>query len=273
MRTYVRMIVCVRLPRFELVVAAGGPRRRWPAGPLALAPEAGREQRVGEVSGAAEALGVRAGMAPRRGARTLPGADAGGRRSASGWASLGGGVARPWRRIGAARGAGRARALAYFEAAGLRGLHGGEHGVIARPRRRARARPPASGAGPTRFCALAAALAARRGAPLGDRQARERPALPGAGRRSRCSRSRAETAALVEPLRAPGRAHARRAGRAAAALRSADRFGAAGAAGPPAGPRRGRPRCARRPVRSACRRRWSCPSRPRARCSSAPWAC
>src|SRR5205823_2704487 len=62
MRTYVRMVVCVYLPRLELVVAARG------AGPLAgrpvaVAPLPGCEQRLGEVSGAAEARGVTRGMA------------------------------------------------------------------------------------------------------------------------------------------------------------------------------------------------------------------
>src|ERR1700719_301419 len=62
MRTYVRMVACVYLPRFELVVAAGGSQPL--AGvPLAIAPLVGTEQRVGEVSGAAEAAGVRRGMA------------------------------------------------------------------------------------------------------------------------------------------------------------------------------------------------------------------
>ena len=62
MRTYVRtMIVCVLLPRFELAVAAGG-REALAAGPLALAPEIGREPLIGETSAAAEAYGVRAGL-------------------------------------------------------------------------------------------------------------------------------------------------------------------------------------------------------------------
>ena len=55
------MIVCVLLPRFELVIAAGG-REVLARGPAALAPEPGREQRVGEVSPSAEAFGVHAGM-------------------------------------------------------------------------------------------------------------------------------------------------------------------------------------------------------------------
>ena len=51
---FAQMIVCVLIPRFELVVAAGG-RQQLAAGPVALAPETGREQLIGEVSAAAEA--------------------------------------------------------------------------------------------------------------------------------------------------------------------------------------------------------------------------
>src|SRR4051794_12996579 len=62
MRTCVRMmIVCTLIPRFELAVAAGG-REVLAAGPVALAPETGREQLIGEVSAAAEAHGVREGL-------------------------------------------------------------------------------------------------------------------------------------------------------------------------------------------------------------------
>src|SRR5437879_573420 len=61
MRTYVRMVVCVYLPRFELVIAAGGPQA-LSGRAVALAPLPGSESRVGEVSGAAEAQGVSRGM-------------------------------------------------------------------------------------------------------------------------------------------------------------------------------------------------------------------
>src|SRR3954453_20588682 len=59
--TFYSMIVCVLLPRFELTVAAGG-REALAMGPLALAPEIGREALIGETSAAAEAHGVRAGL-------------------------------------------------------------------------------------------------------------------------------------------------------------------------------------------------------------------
>jgi len=46
------MVVCVLLPRFELSVAAGG-RAELARGPVALAPEPGREPLIGEASAAA----------------------------------------------------------------------------------------------------------------------------------------------------------------------------------------------------------------------------
>ncbi|MEA2168433.1 MAG: protein ImuB, partial [Solirubrobacteraceae bacterium] len=57
---HVFVIVCLQLPRFALTVAAG--RDAQLTGPLALAPEPGREPVVGEVSAAAETFGVRGGM-------------------------------------------------------------------------------------------------------------------------------------------------------------------------------------------------------------------
>ncbi len=79
--------------------------------------------------------------------------------------------------------------LAYFESDGLRG-HPRHAGGDDRRRPRALARPVRIGAGPTRFCALAAALAVRSRRPLvleGPPRAR-----PGAGSpvaRSSCSAS------------------------------------------------------------------------------------
>jgi protein ImuB len=52
------MVVCVLLNRLPLIAALGGARRELMGEPIALAPEAGREQRVGDVSPAAEAFGV-----------------------------------------------------------------------------------------------------------------------------------------------------------------------------------------------------------------------
>jgi protein ImuB len=151
------MVVCVHLPRFELTVAAGG-AEALAGHALAIAPAPGGEARVGEVSGAAEAQGVTRGMAlgealarcPRL--RLVAGDPLG---VAQEW----GRAARALEGIGAALELPRA-GLAYFESDGLLGLHGGEEGVVAAARRALR-RPVRVGAGPTRFCALAAALEVR----------------------------------------------------------------------------------------------------------------
>lgn len=187
------MIVCVRLPRFELVIAAGGPQA-LARQPLALAPEAGREPRVGEVSGAAEAVGVHPGMpigealarCPKLG--LVPPDPLG---VADAWET----AARALEGIGAALELDRP-GLAYFDAAGLRGLHGGEEGVVAAARQ-ALDRPARVGAGPTRFCALAASLRARARRPvLVDRAAVRYLAPLPVG----VLRYRTETEALVAPL-------------------------------------------------------------------------
>src|SRR3954453_8971790 len=57
MRTCVRMVVCVLFSRFALVAALEG-RRELMGEPVALAPEAGQRQVVGEGSPAAKAVGV-----------------------------------------------------------------------------------------------------------------------------------------------------------------------------------------------------------------------
>ncbi len=156
------MVVCVYLPRFELVVAAGS-SQALAGRALAVAPLAGVEQRVGEVSGAAEACGVSRGMTLGEAlARCpelvlLPGdpvlvSDAW-EKALAALESIGAAVepARP--------------GLAYFETSGLRGLHGSDAATIAAARE-ALARPARIGAAPTRFCALACALAARSRRPL-----------------------------------------------------------------------------------------------------------
>lgn len=56
------MIVCVHLPRFELVTAAGG-AEALAGRAVAIAPSGSGPARLGEVSGTAQAQGVRAGMA------------------------------------------------------------------------------------------------------------------------------------------------------------------------------------------------------------------
>jgi nucleotidyltransferase/DNA polymerase involved in DNA repair len=151
------MVVCVLIPRFALAVAAGG-RAALLEGPAALAPEPGREACIGEVSLAAAAHGVRAGMRIGEALARCP--------------TLALippdpiGVADEWElvvgaleRIGAAVET-EQPGLACFSADGLLRLHGGLDGVLAAARLAVR-RPVRIGAGPSRFCALAAASRAR----------------------------------------------------------------------------------------------------------------
>ncbi len=204
------MIVCVHMPRFELSYAAGG-AQALVGRPLAIAPLPGGEQRVGEVSGAAEALGVRRGMALGEALARSPGlvlvpADPVGVQEA--WE----GTIDSLESIGAAVEAARP-GLAYFETDPLRALHGGDAAAIAIARRalqggsggpgggRVRSsseRHMRIGAGPTRFCALAAALAVRSRRPL---------VLDGSealrwlsGRPIELLAYRAETERLLDPL-------------------------------------------------------------------------
>lgn len=120
------MVVCLHLPRFALTVAAGGPQAL--AGqPVAIAPSPG-ERCVGEVSGAAQAHGVRQGMALGEALARCP--------------SLGllpadpVGVADAWEEtVAALEGIGArveasAAGTAFFAANGLLRLHGGLPMVI-----------------------------------------------------------------------------------------------------------------------------------------------
>jgi protein ImuB len=179
------MVVCFHFPRFELVLAAGG-AQALVGRALAIAPSGGSDQRLGEVSGAAEAQGVRRGMAlgealARSPDLTLVPADPVGTDEA--WESVLGSL----EAIGAAVEPARP-GLVYFETGPLRSLHGADAAVIAAAQRavgraggaaKAGAPSPAGGsagrsllggggdrharvgAGPTRFCSLAAALAVR----------------------------------------------------------------------------------------------------------------
>ena len=152
------MIVCALVPRFALIAALGD--RRPPAGePVALAQEAGRRPLVGEVSAAAEAFGVVAGMGVGEALARCPELrlvppDPEGARAL--W-SL---TLDRLERIGAQPESDR-EGRAFFAAGGLRGLHGGHlEGVLAATRRALGARVRL-GAGPSRFTAYAAALHAR----------------------------------------------------------------------------------------------------------------
>jgi protein ImuB len=219
-------VVCVLLPRFELVVAVGA-RETLLQGPAALAPESGREQLVGEVSAAAEGFGIHPGMRMGEALARCP------RLALVPPDPVG--VADAWERVLVALEAAGALVepgrpgLACFEARGLRRLHGGSlDGVLEATRetlRRAGVGAARLGAGPSRFCAIVAAAARSRARRAGfvagaDGLASERVALLRADHRP-------ELAALPEELERLGIATL---GALAALPRAAvaDRFGRPG---------------------------------------------
>ncbi len=220
------MVVCVYLPRFELVVSAGGPQalagRPVAVAPTVRADSAAAGRLVGEVSGAAEAKGVSRGMALGEALARCPDLElvpADPVRVAEAWeASL-----CALESIGAAV-EGAQPGLAYFQTDGLLGLHGTSAGAIAAARV-ALERPARIGAGPTRLCALAAAMAVRSRRPLVLEGEQARRWL--SGRPVELLGFREETAALIEPL---GRLGVRTLGDLARLGRPAlaDRFGEAG---------------------------------------------
>jgi protein ImuB len=188
------MVVCAHIPRFALTVAAGG-AEALAGRALALAPMAGAELRVGEVSGAAEGYGLNVGMPLGEALARCPGLElipADPLAVAEAWEqavcaleSIGAAVEPPY------------AGLAYFEMDGLRGMHGSDSRTLALARR-ALARPVRIGVGPTRFCALAAALEAspRRARIIdADEASRYLAAQPVA-----LLGFRKETEMLVEPL-------------------------------------------------------------------------
>jgi protein ImuB len=195
------MIVCVLLDRFELAVAAGG-RAGLLGEPAALAPEPGREMFVGEVSQAAEAFGIHAGMRMGEALARCPrlvlvAPDPEG--VAEAWESA---LAR-LESLGA-----EVESLrpgeACFDARGLQRLHSGRvvrmlcDGYLA-DRGSERLRKVLSGArvgqGPTRFCSMVAASRARVRRPQRIAGAADLASQPVA-----LLRRRTETSALVEPL-------------------------------------------------------------------------
>jgi protein ImuB len=148
------MIACALIPRLSLTSALGDRRRELLAGPVALAPEPGGPQVIGEASGAAEAFGVRAGMPigealARCPALTLVPPDP--VRAEAVWErSL---------RVLEAIGAAVEPSLpgeAFFATEPLRGLCGDPRAVLARARR-ALGAGARVGAGPNRLAARAAA--------------------------------------------------------------------------------------------------------------------
>src|SRR3954465_2575210 len=173
MRTCVRyMIVCVLYPRFELLAALGD-RRALLSEPAAVAPEAGREQVVGEGSAPAEAYGIVRGMRLGEAMSRCPGlrlvaADPEGVRS------LWGAVLDRLEGIGAEVESDHAGA-AFYSAEGLHGLHGGDLAGVLAAARRALGPGARFGAAPSRFSAHAAALPAR------PRPGRRAPRVAGGG--------------------------------------------------------------------------------------------
>jgi protein ImuB len=152
------MVVCALYPRFELLAALGD-RRALISEPAALAPEAGREQVVGEVSAPAEAYGIVRGMRlgeamSRCPALRLIAPDPEGVRSL--WNT----VLDQLEAIGAAVESDQPGA-AFFESAGIEGLHGGELAGVLAAARRSLGGGARFGAAPCRFAAHAAALQAR----------------------------------------------------------------------------------------------------------------
>jgi protein ImuB len=224
------MIVCIYIPRFELAVATGegsqAARQTLAGRALAVAPLVGGEQRVGEVSGTAQACGVARGMVLGEALARCPDLVL-----VPGDPVL---VADAWEKaihalesIGAAVEPARG-GLAYFESDGLRGIHGPLAATIAAAAR-VLAHPVRIGAGPTRFCALAAALAVRSRRPL---VIEGPPTLDAtrwlAGRPIELLGFREDISALIEPL---SRLGVRTLGELARLGRPAlsDRFGHAGA--------------------------------------------
>ena len=214
------MIACVLIPRFELAVAAGG-LEALAGRAVAIAPANGSGP-IGEASGPAQAFGVRSGMALGEALARCPtlellGADpvavaAAWERTLSTLESIGAGV-EPQR-----------PGLACFSLNGLRGLHGGSDDLVLAAARRALDRPARLAAAPTRFCALAGALATRPRRTLIVREGARTylASLPVA-----LLRSRERTASLVDSLERLGIATL---GELAAFPRDslADRFGTAG---------------------------------------------
>jgi protein ImuB len=190
------MVICVLYPRFELLAALGD-RRALLSEPAALAPEAGGEQVVGEVSAPAEAFGVvrgmRLGEAMSRcpSLRLVP-------PDPEGVRSLWNAVLDRLEGIGAEVESDHAGA-AFFVAEGLEGIHGGDLAGVLAAARRALGAGARFGAAPSRFAAHAAALQARPRR-RGPGPAAGRAPGPAAGRGPGAARSL--NAVVVEPPQA-----------------------------------------------------------------------
>lgn len=153
------MVACALIPRLSLKSALGD-RRELIGRPVALAPEPGGPQVIGQVSGAAEAFGVRAGMRlgealSRCPALSLVAPDP--VRAEALWEQS----LRRLEAIGAAVEPSRP-GEAFFATEPMRALCGGPEAVLARGRRALGGAGGARlGAGPNRLCAHAAAVRMR----------------------------------------------------------------------------------------------------------------
>src|SRR3954469_15484663 len=151
------VIACALIPRFTLLAVVEG-RRELLLRPMALAPEPGGPQVVGEASGPAEAFGVHAGMRLGEALARCPDlalVPPDPERAEAAWED----ALRRLEGIGAAVEPGRP-GEAFFETGGLRGLYG----TVERALRRARdaiGPPGRLGAGRTRLVAYAAAQRSR----------------------------------------------------------------------------------------------------------------
>jgi len=165
------MIACARIPRFELRAALAG-RKEMMARPVAIAPDPGGVQVIGDASGAAEAFGVLAGMRLGEALGRCPSlalVPSDPQRAEEAWerslATLEGiGAAVESRRPGEA----------FFGLDGMRALWGRPERALLQARRLL-GQGVRLGAGPTRLCALAAALRSRprrRAVIVSEREAR-----------------------------------------------------------------------------------------------------
>ncbi len=152
------MIVCVLIPRF-LLLAALGDRAALLAEPVALAPEAGREQVIGETSAGAEAFGVVSGMRVGEALsrcpelRLVPPDPEGAR-------GLWGEVLERIESIGGAPESDRP-GVAFFASDGLRGIHGGALDGVLAATGRALGTSARLGVAASRFASWCAATHAR----------------------------------------------------------------------------------------------------------------
>ncbi len=196
------MLVCALIPRLSLSSALGD-RRELLGRPVALAPEPGGPQVIGEASGAAEAYGVRAGMRIGEALSRCPAlgmvapdpvqAEAAWERSLRSLESIGAAVepSRPGE--------------AFFAVEPLRALCGRPEAVLARARRTLAGAGARVGAGPNRLSAHAAAMRMRARRPalvVSDASARRLlQGLPIHSLRGRLARGTSNRADHVAPGR------------------------------------------------------------------------